>query len=171
VIKSEKRFKELAETLKRGNSLFIAEAIKSLREKEPFEGAIGLLVEYYDNASDISGLRIIEDFLNDIKYLSARGEMVAEMLKPWKANTISMLVSSCWQSGLDYSEYLAEIAKIFLEGDYATAVECMTVMEDSVKNSSRGKKDEIIRIIEESPLSFTNEKNALTQELISILER
>ena len=171
MIKSEKRLKELAEILKRGNSLFIAQAIKSLREEEPFEGSIGLLVEYYDNASDISGLRIIEDFLNDIKYHSVRPEVVAEILKPWKAATIAMLVASCWQSGLDYSEYMAEMAKIFLEGDYASAVECMTVMEDSVKNSSRGKKDEIIRIIEESPLSFTNEKISLTQELKSMLEQ
>jgi predicted DNA-binding protein len=170
VIKSERKLKQLADILQRGNILYITEAIKSLREEEPFEGAIGLLVAFYNETSDKSGLRIIEDFLNDMKDQSVRAEVVAEIRKPWKANTISMLVSSCWQSGLDYSDYIADMAKIFLEGDYATAVECMTVMEESVKESSREKKDEIIRIVEESPLSFTNEKSALTKELILILK-
>ena len=171
MIKSEKKLKELADILKKGNSLFITEAIRSLREEEPFEGAIGLLVAFYNNAADISGLRIIEDFLNDIKDLSARSEVMEEIRKPWKAHTISMLVSSCWQSGLDYSDYITDIARIFLDGDYATAIECMTVIEESVKNSSRETKNEIIRIVEESLLANTNEKSALTQELISILEK
>ena len=47
----------------------------------------------------------------------------------------------------------------------------MTVIEESVKNSSRETKNEIIRIVEESLLANTNEKSALTQELISILEK
>ena len=82
-----------------------------------------------------------------------------------------MLVSSCWQSGLDYSDYVTDMARIFLEGDYATAIECMTVIEESVKNSSRERKDEIIRILEDSYPANTNEKFALTRELITILER
>jgi hypothetical protein len=171
VIKSEKKFKELAEILRRGNSLFITEAIKSLREEEPFEGAIGLLVAFYNDTSDRSGLRIVEDFLNDLKDKSVRAEVIAEIRKPWNSNTINMLVSSCWQSGLDYSDYMADMAKIFLEGDYATAIECMTVIEESVRHSSRKRKDEIIRIVEESPLSGMNNKVTLTRELISILEQ
>jgi hypothetical protein len=47
----------------------------------------------------------------------------------------------------------------------------MTVIEESVHSSSRERKDEIIKIIEDSPLSRVNEKSALTLELISILER
>lgn len=171
MIKSEKKLKELAEILRRGNSLFITEAIKSLREEEPFEGAIGLLVAFYNDTSDRSGLRIVEDFLNDLKDKSVRAEVIAEIRKPWNSNTINMLVSSCWQSGLDYSDYMADMAKIFLEGDYATAIECMTVIEESVRHSSRKRKDEIIRIVEENPLSGMNDKVTLTRELISMLEQ
>ena len=171
MIKSDKKLKELAEILRRGNSLIITETIKSLRDEEPFEGAIGLLAEFYNDTSDRSGLRIVEDFLNDLKDKSVRTEVIAEIRKPWNSNTITMLVSSCWQSGLDYSGYMADMAKIFLEGDYATAIECMTVIEESLRHSSRKRKDEIIRIVKESPLSGMNDKAILTRELISILER
>ncbi len=47
----------------------------------------------------------------------------------------------------------------------------MTVIEGSVQNSTRTRKDEIITLIMESPLAFMNEKNALVHELIAILER
>lgn len=170
VIKSEKRFRELAEILKKGNPVNISRAIRLLREEEPFEGAIGLLVEYYNNCTDKGNLKLIENFFNDIKYKSARPEVIAEIRKPWKINTISMLVSSCWQSGLDYSEYIKDIIDVFLEADYSTAIECMTVIEESVKFNTREQKDEAIKIVKKSP-RFINEKGTLTRELISILER
>jgi hypothetical protein len=82
-----------------------------------------------------------------------------------------MLVASCWQSGLDYADYLTDMARTFLKADYATAIECMTVIEGSIQSSTRTRKDEIITLIMESPLAFMNEKNVLLHELIAILER
>jgi hypothetical protein len=114
---------------------------------------------------------MIEGFFNDLKDISVRPEVIAEIRKPWKPDTISMLVSSCWQSGLDYSDYLNDMARTFLKADYATSIECMTVIEESTINSTRARKDEIISLIMESPQAFMNEKNLLVHELISILER
>jgi len=171
MIKSEKKLKELAAILGKKNVILISEAIKSLRDEQPYEGAIGLLVSYYDKAEDLSIRRTIEGFLNDLKDKSIRPEVIAEIKKPWKASTISMVVSSCWQSGMDYSDYLGDLARVFLEGDYSTAVECLTVIEESVHNSDRSKKDEIIRAVENNPVTTVDEKTALTLELISILEK
>ncbi len=49
--RSDKKLKELSAILKKNNSAAIIEAIKSLREEEPFEGAIALLVSFYDMSS------------------------------------------------------------------------------------------------------------------------
>ena len=43
--------------------------------------------------------------MNDLKDQSVSKEIITEIRKPFKPSTIRMLVSSCWQSGLDYSEY------------------------------------------------------------------
>lgn len=171
MIKSEKRLKELSAILNRSDILVTIEAIKELRDEESFEGAISLLASFYNMSEDKTLLKTIEEFFNDIKDKSARIEVITEIKKPWKPNTIGMLVGSCWQSGLDYSEYINDLASIFLKSDYPTSIECMTVIEESGLHCSREKKDEIIKIIEDSPLSGTNEKNALTLELITILER
>jgi len=171
MLRSEQKLANLALSLNKDNNILITKAIELLREELPFEGAIGLLVSYYDKTDDFSVRKTIEGFMNDIKDQSACVEVINEIRKQWKADTISMLVSSCWHSGLNYSEFSSDLADIFLKGDYVTAIECLTVIEESVPELTRKKKDDIIKIIEESPLSLVPEKKSLTLELISILNR
>lgn len=171
MIKSEKKIRELSETLNNANNTAIKEAIDMLREESPFEGAIGLLTEFYDKTDDISIRKAIASFMNDLKEQSVCKEIIAEINKQWKSETISMLVSSCWQSRLDYSEFSLDIAKVFLTSDYITAVECLTVIEESVNELSLKKKREVIQLIENNPFTLSDEKNTLILELISILNR
>jgi hypothetical protein len=142
-----------------------------LREDEPFEGAISLLTSFYDKTGDGSVRKTIEGFMNDIKDQSVSKEIITEIKKPFKQSTISMLVSSCWQSGLNYSEYSRDLVEVFLRSDYVTALECLTVIEESVHELSLPKRNEFIKIIEEYPLKHSNEKAGLTHELISILKQ
>jgi predicted DNA-binding protein len=171
MIKSEKRIKDLAETLNKDNNIVIAEAIELLRQEKPFEGAIGLLTAFFDTTDDFSIRKNIAGFMNDLKDQSVCREVIDEIRKQWKPDTVSMLVSSCWQSGLNYSEYSLDLASVFLKGDYITAIECLTVIEESVHELSKSTKDEIMKMLEESHISQINEKKELTLELISILER
>jgi hypothetical protein len=171
VKKSDKKLKELAMVLGKKNSLQIIQAVKSLRDEESFEGAIGLLAGIFDASDDKNVRRAIGDFFNDIKDLSARSEIIAEIRKPWNDDTISMLVASCWQSGLDYSGFIEDIINIFIEGDYSTTIESMTVIEGSAASISRESRDEMIKTIKDSPKAWVNEKKSLALELISILEK
>lgn len=171
MIKSEKKISELVEILRKKDNLIIAEAINMLRQEKPFEGAIGLLTAFYDNTNDNPIRKTISEFMNDLKDQSVSMEVIEEIRKEWKPDTISMLISSCWQSGLDYSDYSLDMAKIFLKADYVTAIECLTVIEETVEELSAERKSELIKLITDNPISRGNEKSTLTHELISILER
>jgi hypothetical protein len=171
MIKSEKKLKKLVETLNKDNNISITDTIELLRKEKPFEGAIGLLTAFYNKTDDMSIRKTIAGFINDLKDQTACEEVIKEIRKDWNPDTISMLVSSCWQSGLNYSVYSPDLARVFLTSDYVTAIECLTVIEDSVNELSKSLKDEIINIIQESPVSQDNEKKPLIFELISILER
>jgi hypothetical protein len=171
MIKSEKKIKDLTKILKSDNITAISGAIDLLRNEEPFEGAIGLLTACYDKTDDFSIRKAIEGFMNDLKEQSACEEVIDEIRKQWKSDTISMLVSSCWQSGLNYSEYSLDLAKVFLTGDYVTAIECLTVIEESVNELNNAQREELIRLIEENPFPSADEKSTLTLELISILKK
>jgi len=171
MIISEKKLKDLASLLNKDNKILINEAIAKLRDEQSFEGAIGVVTSLYDRTDDFTVKKTIEDFMNDLKDQDVCQEVINEIRKPWKADTISMLVASCWQSGLDYSDFSTDFAEVFIKADYVTAIECLTVIEESASGLSAEKKDELRKIVEESPLSFVNEKKSLTDELFSILNR
>ena len=171
MIKSDTKLKNLTSVFADKTDKQISEAIEILRNEQPFEGAIGLLVALYDRTVEDDIRRAIAAFLNDLKDQSATAEVISEIRRGWKPQTVSMLVSSCWQSGLNYSSYSSDLADVFLIGDYVTAVECMTVIEEFIEEVDRNKKDEIISKIEQSKLTAGKEKTALTLELIAILRR
>jgi hypothetical protein len=170
MIQSAKKFKELSELLSRKNSLLISEGIGLLRDSEPFEGAIGLLADFYDKSEDNLARKTIEGFMNDLKDQSVCSEIITEIKRPFMKETIAMLVASCWQSGLDYSGYCREMAEIFIKSDYVTALECFTVIEESVHKLTPAKRKEIINIIRNNSLQTYDEKEGLTNQLLSVLK-
>lgn len=165
----EKRLKQLEARLKGGNAGAVIDTITSLRSEEPCEGAISLLTELYNTSLNTIIKNRIQEFMNDMKESSLRGEVVAEIRKDYKKDTIKMLVSSCWQSGLDYSPYASDFAMIFNTYDYETAVECFTVIEGCSPYLTRKTKDHIIVILRENDEIITTDKSALMKELVTVL--
>jgi hypothetical protein len=171
MIRSDKKVQNLALVLKKEDNILISQAIELLREEPPFEGAISLLISFYNNNKDKAIKKSIETFMNDLKDPSAVTEVVAEIMKPYTDNTISMLVSSCWQSGLNYSGYSKDLVAIFLKRDYITAIECLTVIEESAHDLTPENKAGLVAMIKESQTAQIPEKKPLILEMISILER
>jgi hypothetical protein len=121
MIKSDKKLKNLALLLEKDDPLLISQAIDMLREEDPFEGAVALLASYYDTTGSAVVIKAVESFMNDIRDRSVQDELMAEIRKERNPRTTAMLVSSCWQSGLDYSAFANEIAGLFLRSDLGTA--------------------------------------------------
>jgi hypothetical protein len=169
MIKSREKLKDLESLLNKDNKILITSGIGLLREEKPFEGAIALLTSYYDNTDDLAIRKAIQGFMNDLKDQSVCEEVIIEIRKQWKPDTTSMLVSSCWQSRLNYSAYCHDLAEVFIRGDYVTAIECLTVIEESLGDLNKVQKDEILKLIKESPPSLIKEKTLLNSELIAML--
>jgi hypothetical protein len=170
MIESERKIKDLTEKMGSKNIEVISDTIISLRNENPFKGAIGILVDAYNNSGDTQVKALISNFLNDIKEKGARTEVISELKKNYSDDTLTMLVCSCWQSGLDYADYAYDFAKLLIKGDFLTALECFTVIEESSVNISGPNKKKIIGLLEISIESFTTEKAKLTRALIAILK-
>jgi hypothetical protein len=169
MIRSEKKLQQLAAVLKKKDNILISEAVELLRDEQPFEGAIGMLTDLYDRSDDSSVRKTVREFMNDLKDQTAVIEVITEIKKAWKPETKSMLVSSCWQSGLDYTDHISDLAQIFSECDFLTAVECFTVIEESADQLTSGIRNELTKIITEGSSGATDEKKKLTLELIKVL--
>ena len=171
MIRSDKKLEQLASLLEKKDNMLISEAVRLLRDEPPFEGAIELLTGIYNRTEDQSVRKSVEEFMNDIKDQSACNEVITEINKPWKPETLRMLVASCWQSGLDYSEFLHNLAIIFSTSDYLTAIECFTVIEESSEQITDDKLLELTKIIKEGSLNESEDKKKLSLELIKVLSR
>ncbi|MDX9726421.1 MAG: hypothetical protein RBT38_08550 [Bacteroidales bacterium] len=166
----ENKRKELEHILNRENFVKITGAVKALREESPFPGAISLLVSFYDRTDNSSVRRIIEEFLNDLKDQNSCREVVDEISKTMKPETLRMLVSSCWQSGLDYAPYSSVFARLFLSDDYMTSVECYTVIESSTEKLDKAGKDEVIRIISNGMSNANEGIKSLARDLVAMMK-
>lgn len=171
MIKSEEKLKNLSELFSKDNPALIMQAISMLREEEPFEGAVALLASCYEKNYEAPVNKAIESFMNDIKDKALRSEVVQELGKNHDQRTLAMIVSSCWQSGLDYTDHAFEFARVFMSSDYATAVECFTVIEESIPSMKVKEKDHITEFIKQNAPEQTGARKALTAELISKLEQ
>jgi predicted DNA-binding protein len=169
MLSSEKKLKLLSEKLNNNNPSIVLDAIEHLRSEDPFPGAVQLLAEVFDRSENKSIRDKISAFMNDMKESSARSEVIEEVKKGYKNATVCMLVSSCWQSGLDYSPYAQDIAYIFNSGDYATALECFTVIEESVQYLDLHARQKVIGILMKSDPANTPEKSVLMHELVAVL--
>lgn len=168
MVGKDNKLSELALLLKKDDEAVITDAIELLREEEPFSGVIGLLADCYDRNKDAGVARSIENFMNDIKTPSLQKEIIDEIKKERKPATRGMLVSSCWQSGLDYSDYLTDIATVFINCDYRVAIECITLIAESEGISSK-TKDQIMKIIDQNPFDPADVRFPLTEELRAAL--
>jgi predicted DNA-binding protein len=168
MIKSDKKLKNLALLLEKDDPLVISQAIELLREEEPFEGALALLASYYDNTGSTVVTRAIESFMNDIRDKSVQDELMAEIRKERNPRTTAMLVSSCWQSGMDYTSFAYEIAGLFLRSDLVTAVECFTLLEGLITELDDNQKTGILRLLENSEADSGTRKS-LKEDLLSML--
>jgi len=169
MINTEKKVSELEKKLSDKNTSSVINAIDSLRDHHPFSGVVRLLANLYD----VSETDIIRDhirsFMNDLKESSLRSEVIAEINGSHGSGTITMLVSSCWQSGLDYSYWASDLVKVFCKSDYETALECFTVLEESAHALPVTKKKELIAILKNNDNTKAPEKSVLQREIISIL--
>lgn len=85
-------------------------------------------------------------------------------------NEQDALVAACWQSGLDFSSHLKIFTGWFIRGDYKTALEAFTVIEESVGNASDDEINACIRYLREAELMVSEEKLPLFRELQKVIE-
>lgn len=170
MLKSDRKLSELGHILSTGSSHDIEKKITSLRNSEPFEGALKMLAQFYDKTEDEELKLLISGFFNDMKESTSCPEVMDALTGAKNHTTKAMLAASCWQSGLDYSEHAVALTRIYSEGDYATSLECFTVLETCADNITEADRAKIIKLLEKESAKQDDAKKQLTGELISVVK-
>jgi hypothetical protein len=128
-----------------------------------------LIEMLYSNRGQALKNSILE-FIRDIKNQVAVIIITKSIQKHITDKYTTGLVSACWQSSLDFSDELPVFFEILCNGDYQTAFEAFTVIENSIGNVSQENISLYIATIE-SKLKITPiEKQTLLTEMIAMLE-
>jgi hypothetical protein len=81
------------------------------------------------------------------------------------------LISECWQSGLDFSQYLNVFADNFITGDYQVALEAFTVIEEMLWKSTLDAVTDCRKYLLDRKDEIHDEKKSLFTELIKVLDK
>lgn len=80
------------------------------------------------------------------------------------------LIMTCWQSGLDYSKYIESFVDAFIFGDFQTAIESFSVIEEWIHNSPEEQVTSSRKLLIDNLKDVTAEKKAFYLELIKLVE-
>ncbi|MBD3636060.1 MAG: hypothetical protein HUJ25_01865 [Crocinitomicaceae bacterium] len=95
------------------------------------ESAIKPLVQVLSSTSASQLLKDeITDLLNTIKSTKVPAEIIKCLNNDDFAAAHQLLLASIWNSGLDYSMYMGDIASATIKGDFMYAMECLTILEN-----------------------------------------
>jgi hypothetical protein len=128
--KKQEKIKTLLEDLKNQSTTkvkTVLDALQILGEATILKDII-TAIDLNDLKSERNNLII--EFLNSLKDSSCREEIINLLedssIQPYK----KIILSTIWNSPLDYSEYIDLFVKIACEGDLIEALDCLTIIEN-----------------------------------------
>ncbi len=85
------------------------------------------------------------------------------------APELKQLVSSCWENGLDYSNYLSLFVDLLIHNDFLVAFEAYTVIVNMEKTIDQAKIDIEIEKLDQAMHITSDEKKPLMLDVIDFL--
>jgi len=169
--KPNKKVVELLKKLDSKEPKDVISAIKSLKVSGD-KTVIEPLVKLFSTTQNNAIKNEIRDLLNTLKSTDAPQEVIKCLSNTKYDVANTMLLSSIWNSNLDYTLYLDEIVKAATRGDMMDAMECLTIIENMEGTLDEQKiMDPLIDLksylVENA--SDSSQKNQLLKEVAQVL--
>ena len=106
--------------------------------------------------------------LNNLKAKDAVTEIINAIVNPEYVSIRKKLITCCWQNGLDFKNHLPLFADLIIEGDWETAFEAFTVIENmenlpeqKIIDAAAGKIREALKNADDQKKYFLTESLSL----------
>lgn len=120
---------ELLKKLKSGNEQEFKKNLAELDIVLTIEALPALVSVFHSPISEGCKEQLL-GYFNDLSAEDAQETMIQILMDPENLVIRQVLLSTLWNSRLDYSSYLAEFVEMAVEGDYLEAIECLTIIEN-----------------------------------------
>lgn len=121
--------KKLIDDIKSGNSSKISAALKMLQTNGDISVLRPISEVLLTDLSHATEQEII-NFLSDLKVSDAAEEMMEIIMDESFLSKRQLLLTTIWNSKVDYSNYIADFVEIACEGNFMEALECLTIIEN-----------------------------------------
>lgn len=115
---------------------------------------------------------IIQDVIQllcDLKEQSCAPVIIDYIRTRNMGDHLAGVLSACWQSRLDFSDYLPVFVDCFIKGNYRESLEAFTVIEEMLWKTKPEIAIESILELEKNQKQIDKEKMPLYRELIKVL--
>ena len=112
----------------------------------------------------------ITSLLNDLKEQEAAEILAKSIADPGFLDIQTILVAACWQNGLVYGEYISTFVDVVISGNYITAIEAFTVIEEAIGEVEEKQRKKLVTKLKASISELDNEKQALIAELVKVID-
>lgn len=156
-------------SLRSSNKSAILGTLKELRS----EGDVSVLPELFNLMliqEDEGILDEIASLLNDLKDKEAAEVLAEAIANPEYEKIQTSLVAACWQNGLSYGKHLTTFVDVVVSGDYSTAIEAFTVIEEAVGDIKPEERTALVRSLKSKIKQVDEQKKALFVELVKVIE-
>ena len=161
-------YKDLLEGMQSADSLKVIETLEELRVSGKASD-IPMLIELLHLSQDPEIKTKISTLFANLKESDTIPLIVEAIQNQKYAPELKQLVSSCWENGLDYSEYLSLFIDLLIDNDFLIAFEAYTVILNMTAKISQAKIDEEIARLQESLGSANEQKQLLINDVIEFL--
>lgn len=148
----------------------VLESINQLREEgkpEDIFSLLNLLLVNYDHEIHSSVLSL----LADIKEQKS-GSLFIEAINEEKYSAIRKnLVEICWESSIDFTEFISTFVDLLIQSDFEIAFEAFTVIENMAGNISDDAKLFEKSKLKDAIASVSEDKKGMLHEAIHIIDQ
>lgn len=161
--------KETVEKLSSGNNQIILKKLSELKSTGNAAILPFILDLLLNNDSDLITREVLT-FIGQLKDPKCVPIIVQYITFKKTGKYLAGLISECWQSGLDFSQYLAVFAESFIEEDYQVALESFTVIEEMLWKTAPESIDVCRNYLLDRQDKITGDKELLFKELMKVID-
>ncbi len=164
----EKYYKEIEKKFSSDNSKEILNTLKEVKNSGKVI-IIPLIIQLLDGNKDEHIQKEVLSVLGDLKMKEAVPYIV-DGIKQSENNYRTDLIMTCWQSGLDFSSHIETFIEAFVFGDFQTAIEAFSVVEEWIHNSTKDQIENSRQLLLDNLKQVSEERKAFHLELMKLVE-
>ncbi|MCF8372541.1 MAG: hypothetical protein K9H64_13005 [Bacteroidales bacterium] len=166
--KNIKLNQDIVAELKSGNPVKVSSALGRLRTDGNVAYLSIIFDELLETVDDVIR-KNISGFLNDLKDQQVVDSFIEAIHDQKYQAVLPLLISACWQNGLDFSDHAETFAGAFIKGSFIVSIEAFSVFDNMVDSISLAERNSVCMKLKSALPEMEIEKQKLARELISLL--